>query len=80
MTTDVTAPQDRPITSRKDLIAYLRQGCKPPEKWKIGVEIEKLVVDRESAAAAPQERIQQLLARLEKRGPERRNNARSPPG
>jgi glutamate--cysteine ligase len=68
MTTDVTAPQDRPITSRKDLIAYLHQGCKPPEEWKIGVEIEKLVVDRESAAAAPQERIQQLLERLEKRG------------
>lgn len=66
MTTDVAAPDDRFVTSKEDLIAYLRKGCKPPEEWKIGVEVEKLVVDRDSAAAASQERIQELLERLEK--------------
>ncbi len=68
MTTDVDAPQNRPVESTEDLVAYLRKGSKPPQEWKIGVEIEKLVVDRKSAAAASHERIQELLTQLERTG------------
>ncbi len=30
-----------PVTDKKDLIAYMESGCKPPEKWRIGTEHEK---------------------------------------
>ncbi len=56
------------INSREDLIDYLRQGCKPVEYWRIGAEIEKLVVDVGTAKAAPYERIQKLMRILESSG------------
>jgi glutamate--cysteine ligase len=30
-----------PITDRRQLVAYLEAGCKPPEAWRIGTEHEK---------------------------------------
>ena len=56
------------IRGPEDLVDYLRQGCKPPEYWRIGAEIEKLVVDIDTARAAPFERIEKLLIKLEKSG------------
>jgi glutamate--cysteine ligase len=59
---------DALINSREDLTDYLRQGCKPFEYWRIGVEIEKLVVDIDTAKAAPYERIDKLMRNLESSG------------
>jgi glutamate--cysteine ligase len=33
--------QGEPITDRRQLIAYLEQGCKPESEWRIGTEHEK---------------------------------------
>src|SRR5689334_142991 len=30
-----------PITERRQLVAYLEAGCKPPDAWRIGTEHEK---------------------------------------
>lgn len=32
-----------PIQSKADLVAWLAEGCKPPEQWRIGTEHEKFV-------------------------------------
>ncbi len=31
-----------PVTGKDDLIAWFESGCKPPERWRIGTEHEKL--------------------------------------
>ena len=38
------APQEGPAipVSREDLIEHIRSGCKPPDRWRIGTEHEKL--------------------------------------
>lgn len=36
---------DTPVTER-DLIDYFRDGAKPPSAWRVGVEFEKIAVDR----------------------------------
>jgi glutamate--cysteine ligase len=46
------------------LIAFLAAGAKPREKWGVGVEFEKLVVDAASGEAADYPRIATLLERL----------------
>ncbi len=56
------------IHNRQDLLDYFFQGCKPPEYWRIGVEVEKLVVDIGTAKAAPFEAIEKLLLKLESSG------------
>ena len=35
--------EERPITSRDELAAPMQAGEKPPERWRIGTEHEKLV-------------------------------------
>ncbi|HYW92295.1 MAG TPA: glutamate--cysteine ligase [Gammaproteobacteria bacterium] len=38
------SPANRePVTDRRQLVAYLESGCKPPEQWRIGTEHEKFV-------------------------------------
>ncbi len=44
-----------PITGKADLIAYIEQGCKAPEDWRIGTEHEKLVYLCPSLRRAPYE-------------------------
>ena len=34
-------PDEAPITDRRQLVAYLEAGNKPPERWRIGTEHEK---------------------------------------
>jgi glutamate--cysteine ligase len=53
-----------PITDSGQLAAFLAAGAKPRERWGVGVELEKLVVDAASGAAADYPRIALLLERL----------------
>jgi len=55
---------DTPVTDIDQLVAFLAAGVKPRECWGIGVEFEKLVVDRATGEAADYPRIAQLLERL----------------
>ncbi len=65
MTTLVKPNLEVPVRSHQDLIDYLARGARPPERWGIGVELEKLVVDAASGEAASFSRIEELLQRLE---------------
>jgi glutamate--cysteine ligase len=40
--TDSTKPNERAIESVDDLVAFLRAGEKPPERWRVGTEHEKI--------------------------------------
>jgi glutamate--cysteine ligase len=64
MTTMLKADLDIPVTSTQELIGYLSRGCRPPERWGIGTEMEKLVVDAETGEAAAYSRIETLLRHL----------------
>lgn len=68
MTTLVKPHLQVPIESTDDLVRYLARGARPPEQWGIGAEMEKLVVDSATGEAAPFDRIEQLLLRLEPTG------------
>ena len=68
MTTLVKPNLDSPVGSTRDLIDYLARGARPRERWGIGAEMEKLVVDAETGEAAPFHRIEELLQRLERSG------------
>lgn len=68
MTTVVKPDLDREVASREDLIDYLAAGAKPSERWAIGAEVEKLVVDRETGEAASFSRVEALLGSLEEKG------------
>jgi len=68
MTTMLKADLDTPVTSPRDLIAYLERGARPPERWGVGTEMEKLVVDAETGEAASYPRIEALLQDLERDG------------
>jgi glutamate--cysteine ligase len=65
MTTVIKPHLETPIGSHDDLVAYLSRGCRPPEDWGIGTEMEKLVIDAATGDAATYERIEALLLRLE---------------
>ncbi|MFA5516417.1 MAG: glutamate-cysteine ligase family protein [Desulfuromonadales bacterium] len=65
MTTLVKTNLDFPIESRGDLVDYFARGARPPERWGIGVEVEKLIVDAETGEASSYPRIESLLQRLE---------------
>ncbi|MDO3378225.1 glutamate--cysteine ligase [Geoalkalibacter halelectricus] len=67
MTTLAKEGLDAPVTDKQDLIAYLAAGARPRERWGVGVESEKLVVDAETGEAADFSRIERLLGRLETR-------------
>ena len=40
-----SASGGQPITSKRQLVEYLEQGCKPREAWRIGTEHEKFAYD-----------------------------------
>ncbi len=40
-----TAADESPV-SEVDLIAYFADGCKPPDRWRVGAEFEKFALDR----------------------------------
>jgi glutamate--cysteine ligase len=68
MTTMLKTNLDIPVTTTQDLIDYLARGAKPAERWGIGTEMEKLVVDAETGEAASYSRIEVLLQNLEQGG------------
>lgn len=68
MTTLVKNDLAEPVGSAQDLIDYLARGAKPEERWGVGTEMEKLVLDAETGEAAPYRRIEALLQRLEDMG------------
>jgi len=53
------------IENRQQLSDFLVRGARPREDWGVGLEAEKLVIDRQTGEAASYERIRDLLARLE---------------
>lgn len=65
---EVKSTSENPIKNRDDLRDFFRQGCKPENYWRIGVEIEKLVVDSQTFKAADHDRIETLMRNLESSG------------
>ena len=55
----------QPVTNQKQLTDFLLRGARPRSEWGIGLETEKLVVDRYTGEAVSYERIRELLARLD---------------
>src|SRR6202158_4849521 len=56
-----------PLESRKDLIRYFEDGAKPPEKWRIGTEYEKVAVSATDGRALPfsgPRGVEEILRRL----------------
>ncbi|PLX83170.1 MAG: gamma-glutamylcysteine synthetase [Desulfuromonas sp.] len=68
MTTLVKPNLDRPVASPQDLVDYLAHAAKPRERWGIGAELEKLVVDERTGEAASFEQIERFLGSLEQSG------------
>lgn len=68
MTTLAKEHLSAPITDRRQLIDYLAAGERPRSAWGIGLETEKLVVDRQSGEAASYPRIAAFMQRLEALG------------
>lgn len=60
--------REAPITSQKQLVDYLAAGARPEAEWGIGAEMEKLVLDARTGAAAEFSRIEALLEALAKTG------------
>ncbi|MFO7578273.1 MAG: glutamate-cysteine ligase family protein [Pelovirga sp.] len=58
-----TVPDE--VTSRQQLLDFLLHGARERHDWGIGLETEKLVVDRFTGEAASYERIRELLSRLD---------------
>lgn len=56
---------NQPIESAAVLSDFLARGGKSADKWGVGLEVEKLILDRNTGEAAPYERIRDLLAHLE---------------
>jgi len=56
---------NQPIETHAALSDYLARGGKPEGEWGVGLEVEKLIVDRHTGEAVPYERIRDLLAHLE---------------
>lgn len=44
-----------PVENRDQLVAYMEQGCKPKEQWRIGTEHEKFIVRCSDHKPAPYE-------------------------
>lgn len=68
MTTFVKTHLAQPVRSHSDLVSYLLRNVRPPEQWGVGIEVEKLVVDRQTGEAADFSRIEVLLQTLESTG------------
>ena len=56
---------DTPISSVEELAAWMAEGCKPRDKWRIGTEHEKFVFFSESHAPVPYEGERSIKALLE---------------
>ena len=68
MTTFIKSNLEQPVGSHQDLIDYLSRGSKPRKDWRIGAEMEKLVVDADTGQAAPYAKIRALLEALRANG------------
>ncbi|MCF6265821.1 MAG: glutamate-cysteine ligase family protein [Desulfuromusa sp.] len=53
------------VDNQQQLIDFLLRGARPKEEWGVGLETEKLVVDRYTGEAVGYERIRELLAKLD---------------
>jgi glutamate--cysteine ligase len=60
-----SASGGQPITSKRQLIEYLEQGCKPRSAWRIGTEHEKFAYDRRDNRRLPYDGRPGILALLE---------------
>jgi glutamate--cysteine ligase len=56
---------DQVIDNRQQLIDCLLRGARPRDEWGVGLETEKLVVDRQTGEAVEFHRIQSLLQKLD---------------
>lgn len=65
MPTAATDKKQQLIESPQQLSDFLVRGARPRQDWGVGLETEKLVIDRQTGEAAGYERIRELLARLE---------------
>ncbi len=65
--TDIVDNQ-QPIDNHQQLSAFLSRGARPRHDWGVGLETEKLVIDRQTGEAASYEQIRQLLLQLEETG------------
>jgi len=68
MTTIVKPHQGIYIEKKRDLMDYLTRASKPEEQWRIGMEVEKLVVDMDTGEAASFNRIETLLTNIARSG------------
>jgi len=69
MSTLTPTETGRPIADRSELVAWIAQGARPADELCIGAEMEALVVDTATGAAADFSRIETLLQQLETNGP-----------
>ncbi len=53
MSTRQDGPKSPPISSRRELIEYFEQGCKPASQWVIGTEHEKFPFNRSDLTPVP---------------------------
>ena len=53
------------IDNHQQLVDFLLRGARPKSEWGVGLETEKLVVDRHTGEAVGYERIRELLVRLD---------------
>ena len=53
------------LDNRQQLLDFILRGGRPKDEWGIGLETEKLVVDRQTGEAAGYVRIRELLAKLD---------------
>ena len=60
-----TLSNHRPIDNQQQLSDFLLRGARPRDEWGVGLETEKLVVDRNTGEAVGYERIRELLSRLD---------------
>eukprot|EP00271_Cylindrocystis_brebissonii_P007545 TRINITY_DN21110_c0_g1_i1.p1 TRINITY_DN21110_c0_g1~~TRINITY_DN21110_c0_g1_i1.p1 ORF type:complete len:524 (+),score=72.10 TRINITY_DN21110_c0_g1_i1:223-1794(+) len=65
-TEEATRVETEPLT-KEDLVAYLKSGCKPKEKWRIGTEHEKFGFNLDTLEPISYEQIQALLEAIAER-------------
>ena len=60
-----TVSNNQAINNPQQLSDFLLRGARPRDEWGVGLETEKLVVDRYTGEAVGYERIRELLSRLD---------------